>query len=487
MSADKAGLLGERHNFLSYALRLQHRGLLRRVVVDECHVTYTDHGWRTELAKLRNLRLLTCPLLLLTATLPPSKEVDLLAIMDLGNATRVVRAPTVQPGISYHVHLVTGGQKAVRELVVSLATRTKQRMERAVEKQRGIVYCLGRQQAEDLARQIGCGHYHSADPGRKAQLDAWLGEGGLITATSGLGVGVDFAAVTFVLHAGMPWSMTDYAQAVGRAARRPGEHAEAVIVTTPHAPKQRVGDADVQAMADFINAPSCRREVMSGYLDGRPIDCGAVPGAARCDRCGEGSTRWEEARREEAEQQKATAALFDHLRDVCVYCVVAKHGGEHTHTVETCHRIGRSRLVAAAGGRSLSYDQFDRQLVDRTPKDNCRLCWVSQRLCDRGRDPGRPCQWPWTVKPLVWAAALHYPDEVAKVQAQAGSGTVYDPRTDVTGYMQWLGQQNPGRHWEHLFTNAMVLVKELTGKILEGNDAAAREVYGSSYKLGGSV
>ena len=59
--------------------------------------------------------------------------------------------------------MVTGGQEAVRELVVSLATRTKQRMEQAVEKRRGIV---GRQQAEDLAR----GYYHSADPGRKAQM-----------------------------------------------------------------------------------------------------------------------------------------------------------------------------------------------------------------------------------------------------------------------------------------------------------------------------
>jgi superfamily II DNA helicase RecQ len=71
VSADIAGdILGD-GNFLSYARLLCSKGVLRRVVVDECHLIYTSSDWRPKLAGLKNLRLLPCPIVLLTATLPP--------------------------------------------------------------------------------------------------------------------------------------------------------------------------------------------------------------------------------------------------------------------------------------------------------------------------------------------------------------------------------------------------------------------------------
>jgi hypothetical protein len=61
VSADVAGDVTSNGNFISYAGTLS-KGLLRRVVLDECHLIFTSSDWRPKLAKLKNLRLLQCPM-----------------------------------------------------------------------------------------------------------------------------------------------------------------------------------------------------------------------------------------------------------------------------------------------------------------------------------------------------------------------------------------------------------------------------------------
>ena len=50
-------------------------------------------------------------------------------------------------------------------------------------------------------------------------ITGWLEKGGFIVATSALDTGVDYPGIVFVLHAGMPYGMIDYAQESGRAGR----------------------------------------------------------------------------------------------------------------------------------------------------------------------------------------------------------------------------------------------------------------------------
>ncbi|KAK4986088.1 hypothetical protein LTR66_007979 [Elasticomyces elasticus] len=73
VSADFAGSWG----FLTYASLLDQKGLLRRVVVDECYLTYTASDYRPKLVQLKNLRTLSCQMVLLTATQPPMLENEL--------------------------------------------------------------------------------------------------------------------------------------------------------------------------------------------------------------------------------------------------------------------------------------------------------------------------------------------------------------------------------------------------------------------------
>jgi superfamily II DNA helicase RecQ len=46
--------------FFSYAALLARQGVLRRVVVNECHVAITADSWRTTLRRLKDVRLLLC-------------------------------------------------------------------------------------------------------------------------------------------------------------------------------------------------------------------------------------------------------------------------------------------------------------------------------------------------------------------------------------------------------------------------------------------
>ena len=63
--------------FLSYAELLKDKGLLRRVFVDKCYLTFTASDWRPKLVAMRSVRGLRVPLIMLTATLPPMLAFEL--------------------------------------------------------------------------------------------------------------------------------------------------------------------------------------------------------------------------------------------------------------------------------------------------------------------------------------------------------------------------------------------------------------------------
>ena len=73
VSADFAG----GSQFLSYAQLLSVKGVLRRVFVDESHLTFTASDWRPKLIEVRAVRGLRVPTILLTATLPVLLEFEL--------------------------------------------------------------------------------------------------------------------------------------------------------------------------------------------------------------------------------------------------------------------------------------------------------------------------------------------------------------------------------------------------------------------------
>jgi superfamily II DNA helicase RecQ len=165
VSADIAGDITSNGNFLGYARLLKNKGLLRQVVIDECHLLFTSRHWRDNLLKVKNLRLLGCPLVLLTATLPPVQEIELEASILVRNAT-YIRASTVRPNARYFVSWYQ--RSKMEETGLAMCKRWAVRLRQ--RKQKGVVYCLGKAQCERIAEQLGCTHYHAEVDDRAERL-----------------------------------------------------------------------------------------------------------------------------------------------------------------------------------------------------------------------------------------------------------------------------------------------------------------------------
>ena len=444
VSADLAGDTTSNGNFLGYAGMLSSRGLLERVVVDECHLVFTSSDWRPKLAKLKNLRVLACPMVLLTATLPPVREVELEQSMGVRCAT-YIRASTVRVNTRYLVSWCARGKAP--ETAVAMGRRQQQLLAGG---EKGIVYSRSKQQCEQLAEALGCLYYHADVADRDEPLAQWLGAGGLMVATSALGTGLDFGGIVFILHVGMPWSLTDFAQESGRGGRG-GERVDSVIVVeegeVERTMKQKAEEMDVQAMGMFIIGEGCRRGLMSSYVDGRRVECREVE-AAGCDRCGEGLAEWQDEQTETSRAWEQVQGVMDEMREGCAVCwALAEAGtdGWQKHKTMQC--------TAHAGVTGMEVDGFRREIRDGGGSHSCRRCWVSQKYCATGEDVANRCQWPNIVVPLARAAgALE-----AGVEMIRACGYTGELGGDWKEYAVWLGKRHRVRVWGEYFSNVLVV------------------------------
>ncbi|KAK2684336.1 hypothetical protein QWA68_016833, partial [Fusarium oxysporum] len=164
-------------DFLQWAADLSVNGRLDRVVIDECHLTFTAaETYRSKLRGLVLLRSLGCPFVFLTGTLPPLRQRD---------------------------------------------------FEEAIQAK-----------YKALARQLDCHYYHALRDNsdsqfiaqRKEGFQAWLrGEAPYIVAIAALGTGIDVADIIHVIHLKAPFSIIDYAQEA-RQAGRTGEPVTAEVI-----------------------------------------------------------------------------------------------------------------------------------------------------------------------------------------------------------------------------------------------------------------
>jgi hypothetical protein len=136
VSANIAGDIISNSNFISYAGLLQKKGLLRQVVIDKCYLIFTLSDWRPKLALLKNLRLLACPIVLLTATLLLVRKNKLELSMLVHNAT-YIQASTVQLKTQYFV--LWCQQDKTQETAVAIGKRRQRQLQRKAQK--GVVYC----------------------------------------------------------------------------------------------------------------------------------------------------------------------------------------------------------------------------------------------------------------------------------------------------------------------------------------------------------
>jgi superfamily II DNA helicase RecQ len=280
-------------DFLQWAADLRVRGGLDRVVIDECHLTFTAADeYRRKLRGLVLLRNLSCPFVFLTGTLPPLGQREFEEAMQLQNPL-YIRASSHRVNAQYSVLRVRNGRgpMEVKKLVEA-------RLGDLAPGEKGVIYCTSHAKCKALARQLGC-HYYHGNPRdgdahflaqREAGFQAWLrGETPYIVATAALGTGIDVPGITHVIHLEAPHSIIDYAQEAGRAGRA-GERVTAVIIIedkdwpAEDPTKDSCLELKTREVNSLVRATGCRRCILGRCLDNDLWDCKGI-GAVLCDNC----------------------------------------------------------------------------------------------------------------------------------------------------------------------------------------------------------
>jgi superfamily II DNA helicase RecQ len=477
VSADHVGNYSGQ--FLSYAALLARQGVLRRVVIDECHVAITADSWRTALRNLKDIRLLLCQHVLLTATLPPSLEGQLRETMLMPGAT-VLRAETTQR-LSVRYAVIRCHQHAeLQAMAVRLARMLMdearclpcppllpQEMESAAK---GIVYCRSKALCDKISGALGCPAYYSnLDTSRAEVLETWRRSGGLMVSTSALGVGIDIPRVLFTLHIERPWGMIDFVQENGRM-RSAGK---SVIVLKQQ--EQQVID-DSEAMEAFVHTTGCRRKVMGQYMDGKPLSCTelqareAAVEVAACDNCEEqqssGRRAWQDEQAVQAVQEQAVRTKLDELsQSTCPYCWAILHEVFQGSVDEAGEEGDLGRQEQAAARHSLwqcprlqstaameKLEEIRRGIRYSKEVHTCRKCGMMDYLCGRDSSSQQNCAWPNVVIPLLcglWAAAeakatLESSDAFARTRTTLGRVGYREENSSRAEFSKWIGRQHGG-------------------------------------------
>lgn len=201
---------------------LHRRGKFARMVIDEAHcVSQWGHDFRPDYKLLGEVRqqFQGVPVMALTATATENVKVDV--IHNLGiKGCEVFTQSFNRPNLTYEVRSKGKAKDVLESMAKTINTTYKG--------QSGIVYCLSRQNCENIAEKlrkehgIKAHHYHAGmDPTEKTSIQKqWqAGKYHVIVATIAFGMGIDKPDVRFVIHHTIPKSLEGYYQETGRAGR----------------------------------------------------------------------------------------------------------------------------------------------------------------------------------------------------------------------------------------------------------------------------
>jgi superfamily II DNA helicase RecQ len=292
--------------FLSYFLRGCQERKIARIVIDEIHFIITAAHYRPMFNIIKRLREGCVPVVGLSATLPPNAVGTIMQRMNfLPGNTLLIRAPTARKGIIYAVFVLESEPNSSLANA-SYRTPTGQllkvtdyihRVLRSFQpKERALIFCLSRDEAEDVANTLKCRYYHAKMDAQKKQenLDLWR-EGGdsevpVLAATSAVGTGLDYGGIKLVLHYGKPRNIIDFSQESGRSGRSlPVAYSTVFWNPNRKDEKLRPGQDDigVEAMSAYVQTDQCRRIFLQKNLDGalETATCIHDGEAVLCDVC----------------------------------------------------------------------------------------------------------------------------------------------------------------------------------------------------------
>jgi len=196
------------------------------VAVDESHcISQWGYDFRPSYLKITDLRELLpdVPFLAITATATPEVVDDIQEKLRF-KKKNVLKTSFERKNLVYLVRIASDKQKYLLNVIKKSSGS-------------GIVYVRTRRKTKEIAdflsaNEISASYYHAGlrHPVRSERQKEWTdGKIRVIVATNAFGMGIDKAAVRFVIHVDIPDSLEAYFQEAGRAGRD-GKKAYAVML-----------------------------------------------------------------------------------------------------------------------------------------------------------------------------------------------------------------------------------------------------------------
>ena len=356
--------------FQHFLMQLENAERLSRIVIDECHTSLTQRGFRSVMRRLGSVVRCVCvQLILLTATLPIEMEERLRIIMGCEH-WKIVRKEGDRPELKYRVEDVSERVNSREELNREIERLLRSKIEDFEDNDRAIIYCLQRDWTKELAdflnKDFGeeiCGIYHAKmeRKERKEIFDRWKrGDLLFIATTNALRAGIDHSGVRLVIHQGHGKNMIDFCQETGRGGRD-GKMAEAVTLFWSGIVQESdwIEEEERAEVLRWIEGKECRRLMIGRYLDGEGRNCMSLSKGEICDVCeksmeramieerGQMSVRIIGKRRgvklamNAAREGADLKEMIRELRGRCMMCWMNGKQGIREHEYQRCRYVSR--------------------------------------------------------------------------------------------------------------------------------------------------